>query len=150
MDVELEIERIFRRDLKGRKIPKIESGHDGAAGNWLEEQFGIKPNGDNAPDFHGYELKKPTREKTTFGDWQADRYAFKEEIASCSRSEFMRWFGSPNKNGRYSWSGACFPTVKRWNSFGQKMFVSPEGDVFAVYSYDKDLRPDKDLSLIHI
>lgn len=145
IQVEREIEEIFRQKLLGRALPRSLSLHDGADGNWLEQQFGIKPNSSNNPDFKGYELKKPTRSKTTFGDWQADVYAFSEELDLCTREEFMRYFGSPNDEGRYSWSGSCSPKVNVWNQQGQRLWVSDLGDVFAVYAFEKDCRPDKDL-----
>lgn len=143
VNIEAEIEDIFRRKLLGRGMQEINNNHDGAVGNWLESQFGIEANSSNNPDFKGYELKKPTRNKTTFGDWSADRYAFSSDLDLCSREEFMRFFGSPNESGRLSWSGACVPKVSSWNTYGQRLWVSDEGDIFAVYSYARDLRPEK-------
>lgn len=143
-DIETEIETIFLRNLKGRTFPTADGAHDGEQGHWFEAQFGQAANSNNLPDFKGYEIKKPTKGKTTFGDWSADMYAFSGDQAFCTRSEFLAWFGSPNDKGRNSWSGKCVPKVGSWNNFGQRLWVSEEGDVYAVYQYDKDNRADKD------
>jgi len=147
MDAKQKIIEIFHRDVKGKKLadkgpnPK----HDGARGHSLERLFGIKANGNNAPDLFGFELKSQTTNKTTFGDWSASNYLFNGENPSCTKTEFIKIFGSPNpkKNNRYSWSGSCFPVVGSTNSFGQIIEVSDGGDVSIYYSFSKDLRPEK-------
>lgn len=48
--------------------------HAGSRGHWLETQMGLTPNGNNAPDLYGYEMKNATTSKTTFGDWSANYY----------------------------------------------------------------------------
>ena len=138
--------KLFRENVKGRKPERLKNDADGDEGHWLEKQFGIKPNGNNAPDILGYELKNDTRSKTTFGDWQASVYIFDKKTGSCSRSEFFRLFGAPNhdKGGRYSWSGKPFPNVKRWNDFGQKLVLDDSGSVYALYRFDKDKRENKE------
>ena len=148
-EVESRIVRLFREKVKGRKLLETGSAtkHDGAAGHQLETLFGIKHNGDNAPDLLGYELKSDTKSKTTFGDWSADWYLFSRSKGILQRSEFLKMFGSPNaaKNNRYSWSGSCFPRVGGWNSFGQRINVESSGSVDIIYSYNHDERDSKDL-----
>jgi hypothetical protein len=147
MDAKNRIIEIFERDVKGRKLEakNPDSGHDGAKGHSLEKLFGIKANGNNAPDLFGYELKSQTSSKTTFGDWSAGMYLFNGQGRKCTRTEFIEMFGSPNpdKNNRYSWSGSCFPKIDKVNSFGQVMRVSSEGDVSIFYSFSKDSRSAK-------
>jgi hypothetical protein len=144
--VQQEIEEIFRKKLQGKAEPKNHiTKHAGAGGHWLERQFGIKPNKATQPDFKGYELKKETRGKTTFGDWSADKYLFSKSVSSCTRDEFIRIFGSPNpkKKNRYSWSGSCVPKVSKWNDFGQILYVGTNDDVYAIYNFKNDKRTDK-------
>ena len=146
MNEKNQIISIFRGKVLGKKPIKTAGEADGRQGHWLEEQFGVKANGDNAPDLMGFEMKNDTNSKTTFGDWQASKYIFDKKTGSCSRSEFFEIFGAPNlsKGGRRSWSGKPFPNVKRWNDFGQKLLVDDEGSVFAVYNFSKDKRVDKE------
>lgn len=138
------IVRLFERKVKG-KAPVVKKGsiHDGEAGHWLEKRFGIKPNGNNAPDLHGFELKSASKQKTTFGDWSADKYIFDPKTGQCSRNDFFRFFGAPNAQGRFSWSGSPAPKVGKWNSFGQRLILDDEGSVYAVYRFDRDSREDK-------
>lgn len=146
MNAKEQIISLFFQNVKGKQPTKTFGEADGTQGHWLEAQFGIKPNGDNAPDLFGYELKNDTNSKTTFGDWQASKYIFDKKTGSCSKFDFFRFFGAPNpkKGGRYSWSGKPFPSVKKWNEFGQKLLISEDGSVFAVYNYGRDLRPHKE------
>mgnify|MGYP006124768743 CR=1 FL=1 len=69
LEVESKILTLFRENVKGRNLSAMGAAtkHDGAAGHRLETLFGIKHNGDNAPDLLGYELKSDTKSKTTFG-----------------------------------------------------------------------------------
>lgn len=147
MDAREKIIDIFRRDVRGKTLAKRGANpkHNGARGHSLERLFGIKANGNNAPDLYGYELKSQTTNKTTFGDWSASSYLFSGENPSCTKDEFIEMFGSPNpkKNNRYSWSGSCFPTVGTTNSFGQIITVTDDGDVSIYYSYSKDQRTNK-------
>lgn len=139
-----ELVAIFRANVRGKASPPFSgSGHDGEKGHWLEQQFGITANGLNAPDIMGFELKNGTKNKTTFGDWSADRYIFDKSFGLCTRNEFLRFFGSPNSDGRFSWSGRPVPKVDVWNEFGQRLFVNESGSIFAVYSYPRDHRVDK-------
>ena len=82
------------------------SRHDGKGGHWLEIQMGKKPDGKNEADLFGYEMKNDTTSKTTFGDWSADYYIFKDDRYNITRNDFLRIFGHPNplKKGRHSWS----------------------------------------------
>lgn len=139
-----EIVRVFNRKVKGKApVVKKNSVHDGEAGHWLEKRFGIKPNANNEPDLFGFELKSASKQKTTFGDWSANRYIFDKKLGVCTRKEFFRIFGAPNADGRYSWSGSPVPKVTGWNNFGQRLILDETGSVFAVYRFDKDKRPNK-------
>lgn len=148
---------IFFNNVRG-KCPNASNKnkkHDGSGGHWLEEQFGIKHNADNKPDLWGYELKNETTSKTTFGDWSANRYIYNEKEyrhifkgnkAVERRDSFLRMFGKPNKdkNGRYSWSGEPCPKIDKYNKFGQKLVITKDKDILAIYSYTKDSRKDKE------
>lgn len=147
MNAKNEIIQIFRKKVKGQKLKGTSSNpkHDGAKGHELEKLFDIKANNKSAADLLGYELKSQTGSKTTFGDWSAKTYLFKGKDRLCTRIEFIKMFGSPNpeKNNRYSWSGSCFPNVKKFNDFGQIIKVSEGGDVTIYYSFSKDMRSNK-------
>jgi hypothetical protein len=148
------IEERFEKFVKGQKpdLTGYHSGHDGAEGDWLTKKMGLTVNGKNEPDFQGFEMKKDSA-KTTFGDWSPDfalylapKRGVKPEL---SRSEFLKIFGTPKahpeprKNGRHSWSGEVFPTVKGVNKYGQIMKVEESGDIKALYFHNSDQRPDK-------
>lgn len=141
------IVKIFIKKVKGRKSDTSAShkGHDGKEGHWLEKQMGIKHNASNAPDLHGFEMKNQTRSKITFGDWSPDYYIFKDEIYDIDRNDFLRIFGMPNllKEGRFSWSGKPCPKIGSYNFCGQIMVVAKNSNLNAVYSFDKDCRPNK-------
>ncbi len=113
---------LFTKKVKGKKadLSKYTVKHAGKEGHWLEKQIGIKPNADNLPDLYGYEMKKSTKSKTTFGDWSADYYIFRDEKYGINRDTFLQIFGKPNmkKKGRFSWSGEPIPTIKKFNTFG--------------------------------
>jgi len=144
--VEQEIEAIFRERVLGKSPPpRSVSGHDGEIGHWLEEQFGVTPNNHGEADFKGYELKKDTRGKTTFGDWSADKYLFTKGLEVMTRDSFIQTFGTPkpSRGNRHSWSGSCVPKVSGWNDVGQKLHVAENGDIFALYSFERDTRPMK-------
>lgn len=148
---------IFRTKIKG-KSPDVtgrNERHDGKYGHWLEQQFGVSSNGNNAPDLWGYELKNETTSKTTFGDWSANEYIYKNPAYSSvfrgydtvtKRNVFLRIFGKSNmeKNGRYSWSGSPCPKISGYNSFGQILSIEANGDIVALYSYSQDRRENKD------
>lgn len=147
---------LFNQNVKG-KTPDVSSaniGHDGKYGHWLERQFGISANADNKADILGFELKNETHSKTSFGDWSANEYIFnKPEYKHIFRGStsvkrrdcFLRMFGKPNpeKGGRCSWSGRPAPTIKGYNEFGQVLFIDDKEDILALYSFSKDMRPEK-------
>ncbi|MGL5383337.1 MAG: LlaMI family restriction endonuclease, partial [Culicoidibacterales bacterium] len=160
----------FVQDVKGKKVDvtKKNKNHDGRKGHWLEKQFDISANGNNSADILGYELKNETTSgKTTFGDWSANEYIFKKgrykredenpyvfifqkkkengkEVTP--QDLFCRMFGKPNeqKNGRYSWSGNPVPKLEKYNDFGQIMLIEENLDIVIYYSYQKDMRENKD------
>jgi hypothetical protein len=148
------IEERFAKYVRGQKpdLTGYNLKHDGAEGDWLTKKMGLTVNGKNEPDFQGFEMKKDSA-KTTFGDWSPDYALYlspKRGVKSAlSRSEFLRIFGSPkvhkepHKNGRHSWSGEVFPTVKGLNKYGQIMKVEKSGDIKAMYFYKSDTRPEK-------
>jgi len=148
------IEERFEKYVKGLvpDLSNFNSNHDGAEGDWLTKKMGLTVNGRNEPDFNGFEMKKDSP-KTTFGDWAPDKALYKSERkgkkAELERSEFLRIFGTPKvhpeprKNGRHSWSGEVFPTVKGVNKYGQLMEVASSGDIKATYSFDLDKRDSK-------
>ncbi|MFL8712573.1 LlaMI family restriction endonuclease [Clostridioides sp. GD02377] len=143
---------LFNKNVKGRtpNVSTKNKRHDGKYGHWLEEQFGIVANGDNAPDLYGYELKNQTTSKTTFGDWSADYYIYKDSKFTNifegrtmveKRDVFLSIFGQ-NVNGRYSWSGSPCPKIHGFNDFGQILLIH-NNDIVAYYDYNQDKRPNK-------
>lgn len=148
--------QLFHENVKGRRpdLTGRNLRHDGGNGQWLEAQFGVSANASNSADILGYELKNETTSKTTFGDWSANRYIFKTGIyvscfngqtASDRQDSFCAIFGKPNeaKNGRCSWSGSPCPTIRGYNSFGQKLIIDDNKDIVALYSYSQDMRSGK-------
>lgn len=139
---------LFLNNVKGKKpdLTGFSSGHDGKAGHWLEQKMGIAANASNQPDLFGYEMKNNTISKTTFGDWAADYYIFRDlEYGPIGRTMFLRIFGKPNplKKMRYSWSGEPAPKIKTVNKFGQILIVDERKNINAKYYYSKDCRADK-------
>jgi hypothetical protein len=147
LEIEARIVSIFRSRVQGQNINTgiALPHHDGSRGHILESLFGIPANSSNSPDLFGYELKSDARTKTTFGDWSADWYLFSKKVGVLTRHDFLKTFGAanPSKNGRFSWSGKCFPKVGQWNEFGQTMIVLEDDSVAIKYSFEKDNRSDK-------
>ena len=145
---------LFQENVLGKKFNSkdFNEAHDGKEGHWLEHQMGIKPNSDNSADLYGYEMKKHTTSKTTFGDWSPDISLWGknkpyEEIGKLNRDEeFLVFFGKPNKKkgNRYSWSGEPAPKINIYNNFGQILGVDEDKNICAKYSYSKDMRSNKD------
>lgn len=139
---------LFLAEVKGKRPDTTTSNqkHDGKGGHWLERQMGIKANADNKPDLYGYEMKNNTTSKTTFGDWAANYYIYRDEQYDVKgRSNFLRAFGRPNpeKNMRLSWSGAPAPKINRLNDYGQILVVDQYKNIHAKYFYSADKRVDK-------
>lgn len=142
--------QLFFENVKGKKpdLTGFSARHDGRAGHWLEQRMGISANASNKPDLFGYEMKNNTTSKTTFGDWAANYYIFKDSIYGLtSRSQFLHIFGKPNqeKNMRYSWSGEPVPKINLVNKFGQILVIDNEKNIHAKYFYSKDMRQDKSM-----
>ena len=151
-DEKYQIVELFLKNIKGKTVPS--KTHCGSEGHWLESQMGILHNCKNKPDILGYELKKWSK-KITLGDFSATEYIFSQKrnlivklnenlgsrLEYISRSNFIKYFGSPNnkKNNRYSWSGTCVPKYGVWNDYGQKLCFTIQLDLCIFYSpkYDK-------------
>ncbi len=138
---------LFLTNVKGKR-PSVtgNTGHDGRYGHWLEDQMGIAPNAANKPDIFGYEMKNHTASKTTFGDWSADYYIFRDSLkADIDRDSFLTTFGKPNpkKKNRCSWSGEPSPKIRVVNKFGQELIVDDDHNIIAMYSFSKDCRTIK-------
>lgn len=153
-EVKQKIINLFIKKVKGKKPDTSASNirHDGKGGHWLETQMGIIHNANNAPDLHGFEMKNFTGSKTTFGDWSANYYIFKDPSYSLTRDKFLSIFGGPNilKKNRFSWSGRSCPKINNYNIFGQKLEIDNEGNIFAVYSYENDSRVGKSITVPEI
>lgn len=144
---------LFNKKVRGKSsnTSKSNQGHDGKGGHWLEKQMGVKHNDKTEPDLFGYEMKNNTSSKTTFGDWSADYYIYKdlnyftENKVSINKDKFITIFGSPNpkKNNRYSWSGKPVPKIGNYNDFGQKLVIDKNNNILAVYSFSADKRGNK-------
>lgn len=145
--IKREIIALFNKNVRGKvaDTSKSNAAHDGRVGHWLEDNMNLQRNGRNEPDYKGFEMKNHTRGKTSFGDWSADEYIFRRKGGEVTRNDFFAIFGSPNarKKGRLSWSGRPSPKVGVWNEFGQKLRVDRENNIFALYDYGKDKRPNK-------
>jgi len=134
-DGKQEIINRFNAHVRGHK-PETSTAnvrHDGKDGHWLERQMGVKANRSNDPDLFGFEMKNHTKGKTTFGDWSADYYIFKDSKYELSRDQFLMIFGKPNeaKKGRCSWSGEPCPKIDNFNAFGQKLVVDESHNILA-------------------
>ncbi|WP_456325628.1 LlaMI family restriction endonuclease [Desulfonauticus submarinus] len=143
-----EILKRFINNVQGKKANVTGSNkrHSGKEGHWLEKQMGIAPNSNNDADIFGFEMKKQTKAKTTFGDWTANYYIFKDKKYNLVRDDdFLPIFGKANENkdGRYSWSGEPSPKIGGYNGFGQKLVIDEKENILAIYSFSKDQREDK-------
>lgn len=147
VEIKRKIVELFNQNVKGKKPDTSASniGHDGKDGHWLEVQMGIAHNASNKPDLWGFEMKNFTRGKTSFGDWSADYYIYKDKDYNLDRTKFLTIFGGPNilKDNRYSWSGRSCPKINDYNIFGQVLKVDGDDNILALYSYEKDGRPGK-------
>lgn len=141
--IKAEIVERFEGHVKGKRPNPsgYNSAHDGWEGDWLTRQMGLTVNGNNEPDFKGFEMKKDSA-KTTFGDWSPNEAQYLGRPPRMSRDEFLILFGAPNplKNNRYSWSGSVFPKIGQINHFGQSLFVDSNKNIIANYQYSKDQR----------
>jgi len=160
MEIQNDMQKIidlFMSNVKDKEIIFLKK-HCGSEGHWLEEQMGIKRNSKNEPDIFGYEMKKNSNKRITFGDFSASEYLFsknkiiienmngwKKDENKISRDDFIKYFGTPNplKNNRYSWSGKCVPVYGEWNNCGQIMYFNDNLDLCISYSFEKDFREIK-------
>ena len=148
-DEEVKIIELFKENVYGRSpdTNSFNQRHDGKDGHWLERQMGIAANANNEPDLYGYEMKNSTGSKTTFGDWSANYYIFKDKEVDLNRTQFMEVFGKPNveKGGRYSWSGSPIPNFNSPSTYnGSEMVFDDAKNIIIVYNYSRDPRPDKE------
>ena len=155
------IER-YLKNVHGKKPDTSSSNqsHEGREGHWLESQMKVKFNADNAPDLLGYEMKNNTQSKTSFGDWSASYYIYKDEIffpelsnkkgmakfaqIRKNKTQFLKMFGR-SVNGRFSWSGTPCPkrVTDGVNDFGQELIVTKDNSIIITYSFSKDKRKNK-------
>jgi len=144
----VEIIRRFDENVRGKRADSsmANSRHDGKDGHWLERQMGISANRDNNPDLFSYEMKNQTTSKTSFGDWSANYYIYKDKSTGINRNDFLTIFGKPNmdKGGRYSWSGEPCPKINRVNRFGQTLVVDNKSNIIVLYYFSKDARVNKE------
>ena len=137
---------MFEENVHG-KIPDISAyntGHDGKAGNWLEEQLGVNPNAANEPDLHGIELKTSTKSVLSLGSWDPNYWIFVDEKYRITRYDFMEIFGKYNpKKKLYSWSGSPVPKIGGPNEFGVRIDIDSNSNISFIYSYTDDKRSSK-------
>lgn len=146
-EIKKRIVLLFNKNVRG-KTPDTSasnSAHDGKGGHWLETRMNVIHNRKNEPDLWGFEMKNYTAVKTTFGDWSASYYIFKDKEYDISRDDFIKIFGAPNpeKNNRYSWFGKITPKINVYSCSGQILKIDDAGNIYAVYSFKNDSRPDK-------
>lgn len=158
---EQKIVELFRQKVLGLKPDTSGSNvkHAGKAGHWLERQMGVAANRNTAPDLLGYEMKNATTSKTTFGDWTANYYIFKDpqfksprdNSKQFNREDFLNVFGKPNllKNNRLSWSGEPVPKINQVNGYGCTMQVDNQNNILILYNYFLDQRIEK-ISLVPV
>jgi hypothetical protein len=138
---------LFNDNVRGKSpdTSQMNARHDGKEGHWLETMMGISANASNSPDLYGYEMKNHTGNKTTFGDWSADYYIFRDSNYHLTKDNFLQFFGQPNaaKKGRFSWSGKPVPKINGINDFGQILIVDSDSNINAVYLFEHDKRKNK-------
>lgn len=146
---------LFYKNVKGIDISLSKTTkHCGKEGHWLEKQMECSINSMNLPDLLGYEMKKNSS-TITLGDFSASEYAFSRKRSwinetnqwtndvRMTRNEFIHYFGNPNKNGRYSWSGSSVPKYNVWNPNGQILHIDDTNNIIIYYSWTKDTRDIK-------
>ena len=141
----------FENNVKGKKFTNTRSTKFcGDEGHWLERQFGVKTNNDNAPDLDGWEMKKES-DKISFGDWRASWYLYENDDNKMTRINFIQTFGSyKNDKNRYSWSGKVFPKYGiEYNYAGQRIRFLDNEDLVIEYSYSNDTREMKFTNKFH-
>ena len=138
--------KLFNNNVNNQSIilDNYNKLHKGKEGYWLEKKMGITHNSNNMPDIDGYEMKKDSK-KITFGDFSATEYLFSKNkstindingsIINISRTEFIRYFGTPNilKNNRYSWSGSCVPKYNNWNNYSILLILKIMISLFIIH-----------------
>ena len=144
----------FKHNVLGTKPSdqELNLNHDGAEGHWLEVRLGKSPDASNEADFWGYECKKGTRSKVSWGDWTAnyrifcDMNYFPNSSIGKNQTEFVRIFGqpNPNKGNRFAW---CSPNSPRYcgvtSDHGHDLSIDENLDIILTYSYSKDQRANK-------
>lgn len=82
LDAKMKIVEIFKEQVQGKApdVSAANNNHEGKIGHWLEKQFGLNPNANNGADIFGLSLRQILR--TTFEDWSANRYIYKEKNMS--------------------------------------------------------------------
>ena len=93
-EIKTEIRVRFYENVNGQ-FPCLDGynkQHDGAEGDWLTKAMGLTVNGRNEPDFKGFEMKKDSRGKTTFGDWSPDEALYKTPNRELHREKFLELF----------------------------------------------------------
>ncbi len=140
---------IFRNKIKNVKLDlsNYNNKHCGKEGHLLEEFFNINKNSNCKADIYGYELKKSSKYKITFGDWSADYYIYKDINYNITREMFIKYFGkkNPKKHNRYSWSGYGVPVyLNETTDFGQTLNIDEDKNIIITYDYNLDKRDNKD------
>lgn len=138
-EIKQELIELFNKNLKGKKYIKQSDDHCGAEGHFIEKSLGLMLNGNNEPDYKGYEIKKMSK-KITFGDWGATSYLFEQDERlitfnnipfNITRTDFMRFFGNYNKyKQRFSWAGSCIPKYEQWNDNGTTLIFDTVNNLY--------------------
>jgi hypothetical protein len=137
---------MFNTHVKDRQIclDGQNKKHCGKEGHFLEKQMGLKPNSKNKPDMRGYEMK--TGEKVTTYVDKAPNIVFLNgeplpKRNSSEKRKFWEKYASEKESDK--------PTIGGWriykfNCLGQKLCVDEENNIFVLYDYSHDKRPNKD------
>lgn len=134
------IVEIFDEHVKGKKNEGDNTKHNGAKGHVLERLMNLKPNCDNKPDIHDFEMKTETSSKISLGDW-APNYKIFAEDTRINKKEFYHLFGKPNKakHGRLSYTRPKLDKILD----GKTMIIDNNNNVIVKYIYTQDTRVDK-------
>lgn len=136
---------IFDTKIKGTMPSTVNSDHDGCGGHYLEKMMDISHNASNSPDIGGFEMKKGSLGKISFGDWTPDLDNDSNNMTNdkkwwtndIKKEPFMKKYGKYNKDKkRWSWSMPIY--YEEYNNNGQKFTCDMNNNILVVYNKTKD------------
>ena len=91
--------------------------------------MGIIPNENNDADIFGFEMKKQTKAKTTFGDWTANYYLFKDTKYNLTRDYYS---DDCDSSTFFNWPKASMETTKVGDILEDLSDLSVSDDKFTI------------------